>query len=304
MYIDNIPLIENHCHGAYGVNFNYCSYDEIKNVLKAFYKNNIKGICPTLVGESDEKIYNQLNLFKKIKSEQLQNTLDEALILGVHLEGTFLSPNRSGIQDSSTFKKLSVEDFKNLAKDCEDIIKIVTLAPELDIDLIDYLNKKNIKTQAGHTTGDDLKECRGATHIFNAMKPIHHRESTIALQALINDDIYIEVIPDLIHLSEDILTLIKKVKPKEKILLISDSLPCAKADKEIIFCNKKINKDGRDDEGRLAGSNKTLDEIVKNLVKQKIFSEDDIYTMAFKNNIEYLNLKDEEINILNRNKLC
>ena len=302
--MNNIPLIENHCHGAYGVNFNYCDYDEVKKLLKLLYKKNIKGVCPTLVGESDDKIYNQLKLFKEIKKEQMKNPKAESLILGVHLEGTFLNPDSAGIQDNSTFKTLTKENFKALVKDCSDIVKIVTLAPELDVDLINYLKKNAILAQAGHTLGEDLKKCSGVTHLFNAMKPIHHRNSSIAQKALIDDEIYVEVIFDLVHLSLDTIKLIKKVKPIDKIILISDSLPCAGAQNEIIFCGKKINPSGKDDKGKLAGSNKTLYEISQNLIGKNIFSKSDIYTMAFKNNIKYLNLSSSEIDILNENKLC
>ena len=293
-------LIDNHIHGSFGVNFNTANYEQIKLVLKELFKRNIKGICPTLVGDNDEKIYQQLKLFKQIKNEQMQNINSEALVLGVHLEGTFLSPDKSGIQDKKVFKKPSVENFKNLVKDCEDIIKIVTIAPEENSDLIDYLNAKNIITQAGHTNGVCLNGCKGLTHLFNAMKPIHHRDSSIVLEALVNDEIFVEVIADLIHLSANILKLILKTKPKDKILLISDSLPSSNFGGDIIFCNKKINSNGKDENGTLAGSNLTLDVICKKLLQEKILTEEDISLMAFKNQIKYLNLNENEIDILNR----
>ena len=244
MYIDN------HTHGAFGINFNYCNYDEAKFVLKELYKRSVKGICPTLIGESNENIQKQLKLFKKISGE------------------------------------------------FEDIIKIVTIAPEENIDLIDYLKDKNIKTQAGHSIAK-FNNCDGVTHIFNAMNPIHHRESSIALDSLLNNDIYVEVIADLIHLSIDILKLILKTKPKNRIILISDSLPCAHYNKDIIFCNKKIDSKGKDENGTLAGSIKTLDEICLNLLEENILSYDEIEQMAFYNQIEYLRLTKEEITRLN-----
>lgn len=293
-------LIDNHIHGSFGINFNDATYEQIKFVLNELFKRNIKGICPTLVGDSDDKIYNQLKLFNKIKKEQLKNIGNEALILGVHLEGTFLSSNKAGIQNPDVFKKPTIENFKNLVKDMEDIVKIVTIAPENDIDLIDYLNQKNIITQAGHSNASDLKNCIGTTHHFNAMPQIHHRNPTITLQGLINDKIYCEIIPDLIHNSLDSLKLFFKAKPKDKILLVSDSLPSSNYDKDIIFCNKKINNEGKDENGILAGSNKTLDEIVKNLIEKEILTDDDIIQMGFKNQIKYLNLNETETNILNK----
>ena len=98
-------LIDTHIHGSFGIDFNSANRDEIKFVLSELFKRNIRGICPTLVGDCDENIQRQLKIYKEIRDEQLLNINSEALILGVHLEGTFLSPNKSGIQDKSLFKK-------------------------------------------------------------------------------------------------------------------------------------------------------------------------------------------------------
>ncbi len=298
--MDNIFYIDNHIHGSFGINFNYADYEDMRFVLRELYKKNIRGICPTLVGESIKNIQRQLLLFQQIQKEQKEKLLDEAYIIGVHLEGTFLSPKKAGIQDKNMFLVPSVDNFKKLIGEYEDIIKIVTIAPENDVDLIDYLNERNIKTQAGHTIGNSLKGCCATTHHFNAMNPIHHRESSIALEGLVFDNVYCEIIADLIHLSENILKLCFKVKPKDKILLVSDSLPSSNSKKDIIFCNKKINSQGKDENGTLAGSNKTLDEICKNLNKRNILSKDEIKQLAFYNQIKYLNLKSSEIDILNR----
>ncbi|MBQ8476330.1 hypothetical protein IJ531_04635 [bacterium] len=293
--MEKLFLIDNHTHGAFGINFNYADYNEMKFVLEELFKRGIIAICPTLVGESDENIKRQLKLFKKIKEEQLLNPKKECFIIGAHLEGSFLNPERPGIQDINTFKTPDIENFKNLAGEYEDIIKIVTIAPELDLGLIDYLNSKNIIPQAGHTKGCDIKNSKGVTHLFNTMPQIHHRNPSIALSALIKDDIYTEIIADLVHLSNDILKLIFKTKPLDKILLISDSLPCAHSESDIIFCNKQINKEGRDIQGTLAGSNKTLDEICLNLIDKNILNYDEIEKTAFYNQIDYLKLNAREI---------
>lgn len=301
--MENLKFIDNHTHGAFGVNFNYGNYEEIKSVLKKLYKLNIRGICPTLVGDSSKNIQNQLTIFEAIKKEQLENIENETFIIGVHLEGSFLSKEKSGIQDKKVFKIPTINNFKELVGKYEKIIKIVTIAPENDIDLIDYLNEKNIITQAGHSIGETMKNCKGTTHHFNAMNPIHHRNPSIALEGLINDKVYCEIIADLIHTNSDIIKLIIKTKPKDKILLISDSLPISHFNKEIIFCNKKIYPNGKDENNTLAGSIKTLDEICHNLIKKNILSKEDIKQMAFENQIKYLNLTDSEIDILNSQKL-
>ena len=298
--LENLHFIDNHIHGSFGINFNFATYNEIKFVLKELYKRGIRGICPTLVGDKHENILRQLSIFKQIQDEQKQNINNECYLIGAHLEGTFLSKNKAGIQDKTTFLAPEIGNFKAVVGDFENIVKIVTIAPEDDINLIDYLNEKNIITQAGHTVGVDIKNCKGTTHHFNAMNPVHHRNPSIALEALIRDDIYIEVIADLIHLSENILKLIIKSKPLDKILLVSDSLPSSNSEKDIIFCGKKINKNGCDDTGTLAGSNKTLDTIAENLMKKNILAPKDIRQTVFDNQINYLNLNNEEIDILKR----
>ena len=298
--MESIYFIDNHIHGSFGVNFNFANYDEVKYVLKELFKRNIRGICPTLVGDKKENVIRQLSIFKKIQDEQQSEIKDECYLIGAHLEGTFLSKNKSGIQDSSTFLTPTIDNFKLITGEFADIVKIVTIAPEDDIDLIDYLNNKNIKTQAGHTVGNCIKNCAATTHHFNAMNPIHHRNPSVALEGLIRDDIYVEVIADLVHLSRETLKLIFKTKPLDKILLISDSLPSSNSNSDIIFCNKKINKEGKDEKGTLAGSNRTLDTIANNLIKENILTKEDIKKTAFYNQIDYLNLKDNEIDILKR----
>lgn len=293
--MENFKFIDNHTHGAFGINFNYSNYNETVFVLNELYKRNITGICPTLVGETKQNIQRQLALFKKIKNEHIENT---SLILGVHLEGSFLSKEKSGIQDKNFFLTPTVKNFKNLTGEFEDIIKIVTIAPENDVDLIDYLNDKNIKTQAGHSISTSLKNTKATTHHFNAMPPLHHRNPSITLKGLVDDNIYCEIIADLIHINSDMLKLFFKLKPAKKILLVSDSIPAAHSKKDVIFCGKKINSKGFDENNVLAGSVKLLDEIAYNLIDNKILNENDIKQTGFLNQIEYINLQNADIDIL------
>ena len=261
-------LIENHIHGAFGVDFNNCSVEEILEVSKELLKRGIGGFFPTFVTDTVENIRKQTEIIKKAKSMQ---TSDMAEILGIHLEGIFVNPLKKGIQDEKLFLIPNVENYKLIE---DDFIKIVTLAPELDEGLIEYLKTRGVKVQAGHCVDGDLKFVDGVTHLFNAMSGINHREKNTALSALINDDIYTEVIMDLVHLSKDTLELIIKSKPEGKILPISDCLPLAYGNKtEMDFCNKKVYYDGKkitSKDGTLAGSSLLVDDILKNLYKNGI----------------------------------
>lgn len=261
-------IIENHFHGAFGIDFNFAAADEILECAKKLLKRGIGGFFPTFVTDTVENIKKQTQVIKAAKSRQTEDMAD---ILGIHLEGIFMNPKKCGIQDESLFLTPNIENYKLIE---DDFIKIVTVAPELDEGLIDYLKSKNVKVQAGHCIGGDLKGVNGATHLFNAMSGVNHREKSTALSALIDDNIYTEVIMDLVHLNKDILELIIKSKPENKILPVSDCLPISYSDKtQMNFCNKPVYYDGvkiTSAEGTLAGSALLLDDILRKLYKNGI----------------------------------
>ena len=263
-------IVEQHFHGAYGVDFTNCSEEEVLDLSKKLIKHGIGGFFPTLATDKIENINRQVEIFKSAIKKQ---TPDMAKILGVHIEGIFLNPEKRGIHDETQFLPLTVENYKKIEND---FIKIVTLAPELDnnFELIKYLKSKGVKVQAGHCVGGDLSECDGVTHTFNAMSGITHRGKSTALSALINDNLYTEIIADGVHVSDDALKLLFKSKPMYKIILVSDCLPITNSNqKEMEFCNKTIYYDGKkatDKNGTLAGSTQLLDSIIKRLLNKNI----------------------------------
>ena len=289
-----MKIIDIHIHGGLGVNFNSTDKEEIKKLLKELYNRGIVAICPTLVGDSIENLKKRFELFREIKSKQDNN---ESKVIGLHLEGTFLNPNKPGIQDKNVFLLPTVENFKKLTQNYEDIIKIVTLAPELDKnnELANYLESRNIKAHAGHTMSDNIGGASATTHHFNAMPQISHRGANLALDTLFNDNIYCEIIADEIHTSKNMLKLFFKTKKPEKIILISDALPAAHSNQEIVFCGKKIFSNGKDINGTLGGSVMFLDEIIKKAVKDNMFTLKEAENYAFENPLEHLCLKEEEI---------
>ena len=289
-----MKLIDIHTHGGYGVNFNTSSSEEIKLFLRKLKQRGIVALCPTLVGDSISNLRERFKLFCNLKKEHKE---DESYIIGLHLEGTFLNPNKPGIQDDKVFMQPNIDNFKNLAGDYENIIKIVTLAPELDKDseLTKYLESKNIRAHAGHTLASNIGLASATTHHFNAMEKLSHRGENLTLDALLNDNIYCEIIADGIHVSKNMLKLFFKVKDKTKIIMISDSLPAAHLDKEIIFCNKKILPSGKDSNGTIAGSVMFLDEIADYVAKNNIATAEEINNFVFKNPLEHLNLDKNEL---------
>lgn len=264
------PIIEQHFHGAFGVDFNTADADDILALSQEMYKIGVGGIFPTLVTDTIENLKNQISVIKSATKRQEQGM---ARILGVHLEGVFLNPKKKGIHNEKHFLMPTPENFQELE---DEIIKIVTLAPELDLGLIGYLHKRGVKVQAGHCLGGDLSKCDGVTHLFNAMGEIHHRDTRTALSALIDKKIYTEIIADGLHVSDDILELVFRTKPIDKILLISDCLPITGSDMtEAFFADETIFYDGEkatSKSGTLAGSTKLLPEIVKILGEKGFFT--------------------------------
>ncbi len=292
-------FIEQHFHGCYGIDFNTAGVNDILELSHSILKEGIGYIFPTLVTDTIENTARQIKVIKDAASRQ---TSDMAKICGVHLEGIFLNPEKKGIHNSDLFLKPTKENFSKLE---DDFIKIVTIAPELaDVELLTYLKSKGVKVQAGHCVGTDLSLCDGATHTFNAMDGVSHKKASTVTSALLKDDLFTEVIPDGVHVCDDALRLLFKVKQMNKILLVSDCLPCTHSDlKEFDFAGERIYFDGvkaTSKEGTLAGSTMLLPDIVKVLAKKDLFNKQhisnsyDYHGLDSRGEIEW----DEEFNIV------
>lgn len=257
-------IIEQHMHGAFGVDFNKANVDEIVEVAYKLRKIGIGGFFPTLVTDSAENIKRQIGIIKEAAKKTNS-------ILGIHLEGIFINAQKKGIHNPEHFLALTVENYQKIE---DDFIKIVTLAPELDEGLISYLKAKGVKIQAGHCVG--WGEVDGATHTFNAMSGVTHRGCSTALSAMIEDRVYAEIIADGLHVSDEALKLFFRAKPANRVILISDALPITYSDqKETIFADSKIFYDGKkatSTDGTIAGSTKLLPEIIKILGQKGLFN--------------------------------
>lgn len=267
-------IIEQHLHGAYGVDFLNCKTDELIECAQKLQKDGVTMFLPTLATAPLDVLKRQIDVITKAMPIS-QNDIRCAKIFGINLEACFISPEKKGIHEVSQLLTPTIENFKLIENEA---IKIVTIAPELDrnSELTKYLHSKNIKVFAGHTQAVDLAKVDGVTHLFNAMKGITHREKNTVTSALLNDNLYCEIIADGFHIDYDNVKLVLKTKPLEKIILISDALPIASSgNDEMEFCSKKIYlKNGRaaDANGTLAGSSMLLPDIVRKLVKNNMLS--------------------------------
>ncbi|MFB3894764.1 MAG: N-acetylglucosamine-6-phosphate deacetylase [bacterium] len=216
---------------------------------------------------------------KNSKSEiiNLQSTM-----LGIHLEGPFINPDRKGGIPVESIHKPSRFLLSKIFSLADQYLKMMTLAPELknSVPLVRDLVSHRVIAAIGHTAATFAEAKRGfdagishTTHIFNQITPIHHRNPGATLASLLDDRITVQVICDGIHLDWEIIKLIYKLKGPKKIALITDAVKPAGLPDGIYYSQghgrKSIVKNGKvtRPDGTIAGSTLTMDRAVANAVK-------------------------------------
>lgn len=256
-------------------------------------------------GGFDKGVYGRIINSKPRNSNSKLCTPHSALILGVHLEGPFLNPSKCGDLNARAFLKPTEYNFRQLIEGFEDIVKIITIAPEINgaIKLIRKMSDRVIIVSMGHSDATFSEAeagfnagARGITHIFDTMLGFHHREPGIAGFGLINEDVYIEVIADPFHLHPKTLELIFRIKNPEKIIIVSDSVketyspptpPCKGGTKGRV---RRRVKAVTDTHGKLLGGSMTIVESSKRLI-QMGFDEEIIMRCITVNPERYLLVK-------------
>ncbi len=288
--IETNALIEQHIHGGFGIDFATCDKEGFIEFAQKIVKFGVCGFFPTLATDSIENIKKQLQAIKLAMELQSQMAEPMAKILGVHLEGIFLNPEKKGIHNEQQLLKPTVENYKLIE---DKIIKIVTLAPELDtnFELCKYLKEKGVRVSAGHCCATDLTAVEQVTHLYNAMGTFSHKAPSTATSALADDNIYTEIIADGQHVIDEVLKITFKTKSQDKIILISDALPIAHSNLESMeFCSKIVylkDEKATDAHGTMAGSTKFISDIIKRLVTNGFTTLETAVVMA-STNINYI----------------
>ena len=224
-------FIDTHIHGIGGFSADSKSILKMSDILASY---GVTSFIPT-IGATPEK-----QLMPKIKAVlKAMGREKGAHILGIHLEGPFLSPERIGGQEQEGISPVDLAYMERIYKTAKGKIINMTVAPELKgmRDLALYCIEKGIILQAGHTnaTYDQMIEGMQAnimhvTHMFNAMRPLHHREPGTVGAALTHPEISCEIIGDGVHVNPNLIQLLMKSKPLSQLVLITDSLKYAKAE--------------------------------------------------------------------------
>ena len=157
-------------------------------------------------------------------------------VLGVHLEGPYLNPLRRGAHRTQDLRHPSVAEIEETHRRAGGLLKMVTLAPELEgaEDVVRWLAARRVIAAIGHTdaTSEEVVAAAGwgarmVTHVFNAMRGFHHREPGAAGAALLTPALTVGVIADLIHLHPATLRLIARVAGATRIALVTDAIAAA-----------------------------------------------------------------------------
>lgn len=279
--------IDIHTHGIGNFDTRTDNPEDILKMAELHGKKGTGGILPTIYPASIAEMRKNMEAVRKAMESRIHGLKPQAAnIIGINLEGPFLNPLRCGALDKRFFIKPAINSLKKIIDGYEDILRIITMAPEIPgaLKVIEKCVELGIKVNMGHSDATYKQAVEGKkagatgiTHIFNAMRPFHHREPGLAGFGLIDEDIYIEVIADGIHLHPKTLELVFSKKRLDKIMLVSDSVKAGKA----VAVYKKA--------GLLAGSGIALSDSIK-ILKHIGIPEAEIIEAAVDNPGRYLPL--------------
>lgn len=250
-----------HTHGIGRYDTRTANAEDILRMAELYRKAGTTAFLPTIYPDSISEMRKNMAAVKaaiKLQNSGMGATVKQsAIILGVNLEGPFLNPARCGALGKEFFIKPNRTNLHKLIAGYEDIIKIITVAPEMPgaLKIIERSSELGIRVNMGHSDAtyrqaSDGKRAgaTGITHIFNAMRPFHHREPGLVGFGLLDEDIYIEVIADGVHLHPEVLRLIFSTKKHDRVILVSDSVKGAGKEGRPVYKSK----------GLLAGSGITM----------------------------------------------
>ena len=267
-------------NGGLGLAFPELTLENSHNLAKIssfLWLAGVDAYLPTLVTTSIENLHRSL----AILTDYTPNSPNSAQILGVHLEGPFLNYYKRGAHPSEYLLPLTIDQIKRVLGDYAPIVKLITLAPELDTTgkVIPYLRSLGITVSLGHSQATAAESqqafAQGATmitHAFNAMPPLHHREPGL-LGAAINDShVFCGFIADGQHVNPMILKIL--LRASKSLFIVSDALaPLGLPDGIYPWDNRQIeviNGTARLQDGTLTGTTLPLLVGVQNLVKWQV----------------------------------
>jgi N-acetylglucosamine-6-phosphate deacetylase len=278
-------MIDMHIHGMLGVDVMDATPQALQTMVENLPKEGVTGFLATTMTmatqDIEKAIANVATFSQKINQPGAQ-------ILGLHLEGPFISPEKLGAHRREFVLEPGIDLFNQWQVLANDLIKLVTIAPEVSgaMAFIEYLTKQGVIASIGHSNASYTQTqqaiengCCHVTHIFNAMSGLHHREPGVALAALMSSAL-IELIADGIHVCPAMMKFILSVKTLDQLCLVTDAMRAkCMPDGEYDLGGQTVtvaNDSARLSGGTLAGSILTMQKALKNLVTLNLCSLSDI----------------------------
>ena len=295
-------LIDEHFHGANGYGVLGATAEDFLKIAEFEATKGVTTITPALSSYPDEDVYSCIESIKQAMVMEVKGSR----ILGLHLEGPFLSEQYRGAHVTANLKNPTVERLSGFLAAADGCVKVLTLAPELEgaIDTIKYAKSQGIAVEIGHSAAT-YEEATAAidagatisTHTFNAMVPLNHRNPGILGAVLTDDRLRCEVMADMGHVAGPIVKLIYKAKGVDGVNIVSDSTSLAGyPDGEYGEGQRKLTiKNGIAylENGTITGSVFTVFDGVRNCVKKVGIPLEDAVKMASYNPADSLGISDE-----------
>lgn len=297
-------FIDIHMHGGYGEDAMDASYDGLKHLAESLLSEGTTSFLATTMTQSDENITKALENI--IEYQKQQNVLKAADIVGIHLEGPFISEHKVGAQNPAYVQRPSIEKVQQFQKTANNQIKVITFAPEVEgaHETLEALHDQ-IRFSIGHTvaTFDETNEAvaRGAkhvTHLYNAGTPFEHREPGVFGAAWTNDSLSTELIVDGIHSHPTAIQIAYKQKGNTRFFLITDAMRAkGMPDGEYDLGGQNVivkGSEARLASGALAGSILKMNEGLKNLIQYTGDSLDNLWRVTSLNQAIALNIESQK----------
>ena len=281
-------LIDIQIYGAGGYLFsNSPSAIALKSMTEALLKVGTTAFYPTLATNSIEIF---LKAIKVVKENP------HPAVMGLHFEGPYLNPVKRGAHIPEFIKHAEKKEVKEFLKAADGVLKIMTLAPEMvDKEIIKMLVGNGVVVSAGHSNATFEEAVKGyengittTTHLFNAMSPMHHRNTGLPGAVYLSKDVYASIIADGIHVDYNTLMISKRIM-KERLFLITDAV---EENKEGAYVHVKQKDRFTLPDGTLSGSKLTLLKAVENCVEHAGIPLDEALRMASTYPAQVMNLSD------------
>ncbi len=223
-------FVDVHVHG-WGGHDAMDSRAALDGMARSLLRRGVTSFLPTAVTAP----LGELAAFaERVRTWQPDAPTDGAQPLGFNLEGPFLAAARRGAHDPAYLEQPA--RVPHAASELVAGLRLITIAPELPgaIDLIHWLRERGVTISLGHSAAS-FEEARAGydagatstTHLFNAMSGVDHRAPGLAVAALLDDRVYVELIADGIHVDRALWPLITRLKPVDRIVAVSDALSMA-----------------------------------------------------------------------------